>query len=129
MTGMTLVTVLIAMVSYAKMERQNEGKAYIIVSEMEISMLQCRRAEKNFLMRHDRASADRFAQWVQALRKYEANLRSVSKDKAISRLLEDINAEITIYENTFQDTKGLYDSATFGPVRDPALSKVTDELP
>lgn len=126
--GMALVTVLSTMVFYVKSERQDENKACLLISEMEIAMLQCRRAEKNFMMRHNRASADRFSKEVQALRKYEANLRSVTKENAILALLDDINAEITIYENTFQDIKGLYDSATFGPVNDPTLSKITDKV-
>jgi hypothetical protein len=126
--GMALVTVLSTMVFYVKSERQDENKACLLISEMEITILQCRRAEKNFLIRHDRASADRFSKEVQALRKYEANLRSVTKENAILALLDDINAEIAIYENAFQDIKGLYDSATFGPVNDPTLSKITDKV-
>ena len=125
---MTLVIVLSVTVFYARVARQDDSEAYIHISELEIAMLQCRRAEKNFLMRHDQVSKDNFNQGIQALRKNEANLRSVTQDRAIVALLDDISTEITIYENAFQDIKGLYDSAAFGPVHDPALSKITDEV-
>ncbi|MBW1717205.1 MAG: hypothetical protein JRJ77_15515, partial [Deltaproteobacteria bacterium] len=121
-------TVLSGAVFCTKVKRHDDNRAVSLISEMEIALLQCRRAEKNFLMRHDRASADSFAQGVQALRKHEAGMRSVIKGRAILGLLDDIDAEITIYENAFQDIKGLYDSATFGPVHDVALSKIADEL-
>ena len=69
---MALAILFGATVFYVKTERQNEGKSYFLISEMEIAMLQCRRAEKNFLMRHDRASEDRFVREVQTPRKHEA---------------------------------------------------------
>ena len=126
--ALILATVLSGAVFCARVERQDDNKAVLRISEMEIALLQCRRAEKNFLMRHDRASTDSFAQGVQALRKHEAGMRSVIKDRAALALLDEINAEITTYENTFQDLKGLYDATTFGAVHDPALSKIIDEV-
>ena len=105
--------VLIAIVLYIRVESKGDDKVFSLILEMEITMLQCRRAEKNFLMRHDQASAESFAQEIQDLRKQEEKIRSVTKDKATSGILDDINAEITIYENAFQDIKGLYYSATF----------------
>ncbi|NVM21196.1 MAG: hypothetical protein HWN68_05395 [Desulfobacterales bacterium] len=107
---------------------QDKNDISTMISQMEITLLQCRRAEKNFLMRHDRPSADNFAKGILALRKHEAGMRHVTEDKAILGLLDDINAELANYENSFQDIKGLYDSATFDPVHDRALSKISDEV-
>ena len=106
---------------------QDSDRMADISCQMEIAILQCRRAEKNFLLRHDWASADNFSRGIQTFREHQAGLRSVTKDKTILSLLEDIHARIAVYENSFQDIKGLYDSTTFGPVHDPALSKITDE--
>ncbi len=123
----TLFTVFGVTVSNSTAERQDNNK-YRLVSEIKICLLQCRRAEKNFMMRHDRASAEEFAHEVMIIINYLARLRSVSSDKIILRLLDDINAEMTIYRNAFQDIKGLYDSATFGSVSDSSISKITDEV-
>jgi|GEM_PF-4061887 len=126
--GVTLITVLCGAVFCTKVERQDDNRAVLLISEMEIAMLECRRAEKNFLLRHDQASADSFAQGIQALRRPEATMRSVTKDRAILGLLDEVSAEVSNYENAFQDIRGLYDATTFGPVHDPALSKITDEV-
>jgi len=118
-----LVTVLSAVPSCMKVDNET-----LLISELEISLLQCRRAEKNFLLRYNQASTDRFARGIQNLRKHEAGTRSVIRDKAVLGLLDDIKAEIVIYEKVFQDIKGLYDSKNFGPVSDAALLKITDEV-
>ena len=118
---MTLVIVFSVTVFYARVARQDDNEAHIHISGLEIAMLQCRRAGKNFLMRHDHASG------IQVLRKHGADLRSVTQDSAIVALLDDISADITMHGNAFQGIRGLYDSATFGPVHDPALSKITDD--
>ena len=125
--GMTLVIVFSVTVFYARVARQDDNEAHIHISGLEIAMLQCRRAGKNFLMRHDHASEDNITQGIQVLRKHGADLRSVTQDSAIVALLDDISADITMHGNAFQGIRGLYDSATFGPVHDPALSKITDD--
>jgi len=61
---MTLVIVLSVTVFYARVARQDDSEAYIHISELEIAMLQCRRAEKNFLMRRDQVSEDNFTQGI-----------------------------------------------------------------
>ena len=121
---LTLVTVLSTTPSCMKADNE----VSLLISRLEISLLQCRRAEKNFLLRHDQTSTDHFAQEIQDLRKHEADVRLVTRDKAVLGLLDDIKEEIVIYEKTFQDIKGLYDSKSFGPVSDPALLKITDEV-
>jgi hypothetical protein len=128
LVAVTLFTVFGVTVSNSNAERQDNNKTYRLVSEIKICLLQCRRAEKNFMMRYDRASAEEFAHEVKITKNYLARLRSVSSDKIILRLLDDINAEMTIYRNAFQDIKGLYDSATFGPVSDSSISKITNEV-
>jgi hypothetical protein len=125
--ALTLVTVLSGAVFCTNVGRQDDNTV-LLISEMEIAFLQCRRAEKNFLMRHDRASADRFALGVNALKKDVASLRSMTEGKAILGVLADVNAQAINYENAFQNIKALYDSTSFGPVHDPALSKITDEV-
>lgn len=128
LAGITLVVLAGAITFCAGAEGQDDNKEFLFISEMEIALLQCRRAEKNFLIRHDRKSVDSFARGVRTLKKSEANLRTVARQKTVLRLLKDVSAQVTIYNNTFQDIKGLYDSVTFGPAHDPALSGITDEI-
>ena len=61
---MTLVIVLSVTVFYTRVARQDDSEAYIHISELEIAMLQCRRAEKNFVIRHDQVSEDNFTQGI-----------------------------------------------------------------
>jgi len=63
---MTLVIVLSVTVFYARVARQDQddSEAYIHISELEIAMLQCRRAEKNFVIRHDQVSEDNSTQGI-----------------------------------------------------------------
>ena len=112
----------------SSIERVDEHEASLLISEMEISILQCRRDEKNFMLRHDQASSDNFARRIQDLKKYETGMRALTNKKVILGMLDDIKAETKIYENNFQDIKGLYDSKSFGTVSDPALLKISDEV-
>lgn len=114
---MALIILIGATILYGKVGGQDDNTAYHFISEMEIALLQCRKAEKNFLMRHDRKSEDSFAKGVLAFRKSEADLRSAIKQKTVSKLLDEISAQASIYTNAFQDIKGLFDAAAFGPVQ------------
>jgi len=125
---MTLVILTGAIVLYAKAKEQHDNTAYHLISEMEIALLQCRRAEKNFLIRHGRKSVNSFAQGVRELEISKADMRSLIKQKTVSKLLDDISTQMTIYTNAFQDIKGLYDSVAFGPAHDTALSRITDKV-
>ena len=130
---MSLIAVLLTGVAAAAMFypgkdkiEEDKNRSDRIIYEMEIVLLQCRRAEKNFLLRHDRSSAINFDRKIITLRRLAANMKSSAGDVVISALLEDIDAEIKIYKNAFQDITGLYSSSSFGPVHDPAMSKITD---
>ncbi len=128
LTGLALIILISATVLYGKAGGQDDNTVSHLISEMEVALLQCRSAEKNFLIRHDRESTDSFAQGVRALEKSGAGLKSAIKHKTVLKFLDEISAQATVYTNAFQDIKGLFDPAAFGPVYDPTLSKISDEV-
>ena len=120
-----IITSIISITVYLKNKNNNSLK---LISESEITILQCRKLEKNFLLRHDQTSVDDFKQKIKDLKKQAEYLKGNTKDKTILALFEDIEIDIENYKKAFQDICGLYNSAEFGPVNDIALSKITDEV-
>lgn len=117
---------LFSAAAFLRVENSKYKKELFLISEMEVDLLQSRRAEKNFLMRHDLVSVANFAKEIKAFKSQSARMKSQIKDRIVLGLFDEMNAQMTIYENAFQDIKGLCDTDTFGPVHDQALSKITD---
>ena len=110
------------------LKNKSNNNSTKLLTEIEISILQCRRAEKNFLIRHDQTSVNEFKQNISALYKLTESLTIYTNDKVGLSLIEEIKINLDIYKNTFQDICGLYDDTKFGKVNDIALSKITNEI-
>ncbi len=124
--GILIISSLSLFTIFLKNRSNNNITA--LLTEIEISILQCRRAEKNFLIRHEQTNVDDFKQNIKVLCKLTESLTVYTNDKVNLSLIEEIEINIDIYKNTFQDICGLYDDAKFGKVNDIALSKITDEV-
>ena len=85
-----IIFIIISLVIFTIYLNIRNNSTLKFLSDIEIATLKCRKAEKNFLLRHDQASVKDFHQKINDLKNLVESSKVNTKDKVVLAHFEDI---------------------------------------